>query len=190
MKLHLCCGNVYLDGYVNVDIYIDGKTKYACHNPELVEQMKTTLGNYYKFEFGNVPMRQLRLVDRPMDLRLFFPTEDGPYEQIVMVQGIEHFFRHEAIDILKRCWENLIEKGQLLLDFPDVLASAKMIEEGKDELAMRYVYCSGRDQYSVHKWGWTFEMMEEVLKAIGFSQIDKWEGIEHQYPTIGVRAVR
>ena len=189
-KLHLCCGNVYLRGWINVDAYIDGKTNMSCQWPELVEELGTTPENYYKWCLGAARSKEVRLVDVVCDLRIAFPEKGAPYEEIMIVQGIEHFRRQDGRRLLERCFNSLVAKGMLRLDFPDVLGSAKLIEEGQDELAMRYVYCSGRDNYSVHKWGYTARMMADLLQDIGFSWVEPWNGIVHQYPVISLQAVK
>ena len=45
IKLHIGCGTVYLQGYINIDANPDG---LACVLPNIVETNKTTVENYYK----------------------------------------------------------------------------------------------------------------------------------------------
>lgn len=193
MKLHLCCGNVYLNGWINVDKWIDSDTtKYAKDHSDLVEQYGTTVENYYKFPFNENPNPKLRLIDYACDLRSDFPvTDQDVVDNIMMIQAIEHFTRSEAKRILQKCHESLIECGKLVLDWPDVYESARLIDNGEDEKAMRYIYCSGKDEYSLHKWGYTFEMMRDLLiNEIGFRMISEYNEIKHDYPTLGAIAIK
>jgi predicted SAM-dependent methyltransferase len=76
MKLHLGCGDIYLDGYINVDI---------------------------------LPRKK---IDTCTDLRKL-PWRDASVDMIYSCAVIEHFGRHEWIDVLKE-WCRTLKPGGLL----------------------------------------------------------------------------
>ena len=50
LKLHVGCGTVYLDGYVNLDVEVPGYSFLATERPDLLERNRTTVDRYYKVE--------------------------------------------------------------------------------------------------------------------------------------------
>ena len=51
INLHLGCGTVYLENWINVDIYQEGYTYLANERKDLLEYNKTTIDRYYKYHF-------------------------------------------------------------------------------------------------------------------------------------------
>jgi hypothetical protein len=43
LKLHVGCGTVYLEGYVNLDLPVEGYSFLAAERPDLLERNRTTL---------------------------------------------------------------------------------------------------------------------------------------------------
>ena len=50
LKLHVGCGTVYLDGYVNLDVEVPGYSFLAAERPDLMERNRTSVDRYYKKE--------------------------------------------------------------------------------------------------------------------------------------------
>ena len=48
LKLHVGCGTVYLEGYVNLDVPVAGYSFLASERPDLVEKNRTSVERYYK----------------------------------------------------------------------------------------------------------------------------------------------
>jgi len=194
MKLHVCCGEVYLIGWHNVDIYIPGYSFLASERPDLVKINSTTLENYYKYEFGKHPVK-LCVVDEFKDVRnLDYP--DNSCEAILMISAIEHFTLSEARDILRNFYRMLKPGGTLIFDFPDIEASLEAMKRDRSlenlNWQIRLIYGSQKNAYSFHKWGYTKETILDELQRAGFN-IDKVKFetvVEHFYPMIGVKVVK
>lgn len=179
MKLHLCCGDIYLKDYVNIDkvgslARADGL--YCC---------PTDLDHYYRDRIIGVP--RAIIVDRWMDLEQApWDIADRSVDEIVMIQAIEHFRPDAAADILLEIKRILAPGGRLLVDFPDLQETVCVLLPVNPRLAVRHLYGSSRNR---HLWGYTHETFRELLGE-GWSRIEFREIVQHDYPVIGCEAVR
>lgn len=180
MKVHLCCGDVYLHDYYNCDI-----------EGELVEPGANipyrNLDDYYKNRL--VGHKQITYIDKKFDITCFpWPFDDESAEEVVMIQAIEHFEFPMAQRIISEILRILVPGGKLLIDFPDVVAGVELYCESDPEFMMRYIYCNHKNQYSVHHWGYTEKTFPRLL---GFGWEYEWkEIVHHLYPTIGCVATK
>lgn len=191
-KLHLCCGEVYLEDYHNVDAFIEGYSFLASERPDIVKVNLTTKENYYKYPFGQHPLK-LCVADELIDItKAEFP--ENYFEEILMISAFEHFSLHQSRILLKKFLKWLSKSGVLLFDVPDIEASFETMKNDRslDNLFwnMRLIFGSQKNIYSLHKWGYTKEMLERELKDAGFKEIEFSEIIPHDYPMIGVKAVK
>lgn len=191
MKLHVCCGEVYLKGWHNVDVHIPGYSFLAKDRPDIVAVNETTLGNYYKYDFGKHPFK-LCVVDEFKDVREL-DYDDESCSQILMVSAIEHFSLPETRNILRNFYRMLKQGGQLSFDFPDIEKTvSQIIENNRDaeciNWVMRLIYGSQKNEYSFHKYGYTEETMADELERARFSRSNIGFGpiVNHFYPMIGV----
>lgn len=177
MKIHLCCGDIYLHDYLNIDIkgkkWIRSKEK----NPNL-----TTIENYYRDR--KIGERKTIYVDKLMNLTKKWTIKDNSVDEILMICAIEHFTYDEAKFILKEAKRILKKGGKFLLDYPDLEKTFEKYYKSNPEYYMRLVYCNHKDPYSSHKWGYTKDMFEEIAKD--WSKIEFEEIVEHSYPMQGV----
>ena len=180
-NLHFCCGDVYLEGYTN----IDGKGKLVSDvkdNPNI-----TTLEKYYKYPFGTEPKEVI--ADKIMNL-----TEDDGWKDfktnsidtIVMLCAIEHFTKGEAENIIGQFHRMLKPDGKLIIDFPDINQIIKKYK-GDPEFMIRLIYGSQKNEYAFHKWGWTKETFAKLLS--NYWKTIKWKTVvPHDYPEVEVVA--
>jgi predicted SAM-dependent methyltransferase len=182
MKIHVPCGDIYLKDYLNCDI--TGVLVNGYHPSTLKE---TSLGEYYKDrQVGN---KKMTYIDRRMNM-LDFPWSfaDECADEVVMIQGIEHFSLADAGRIVKQVHRILKPGGRFLVDFPDVEEAVLEYIHSDPEFCMRLLYCNHKNEYSVHHWGYTRETFLDLLGAewdVKFVQV-----VEHSYPTIGCQAVK
>ena len=192
-KLHLACGTVYLQGWINVDIC----GNLACEDPGLVKENTTTVANYYK---KNVTRKQFmkgkfhknRIVcDTRMDIRDMSKwVRADSVDKILGVQIFEHFEFEEAKDMLKG-WIKLLKKGgSIQLHVPDTEGIIELYNEDRDsEWAIRQLYGSQKDEYALHRAGYTKESLCKVFKSVGLKQIvilPNW----NSYPAFGIRGTK
>ncbi len=188
MKLHLCCGTVYLKNYLNVDIqgFIKGK------NPE-TQINETTFDKYYKYPLRVNPLtkRGNFVVDQKVDLLIPWPWPDNSISEVVMVQAVEHFLPDECQFIVSEIYRVLSKGAAFVFDFPDIV---KTVEENKNDYdnLNRLVYCNHKDKYSIHKTAYNAESFEALLNLGNreWSNIEFKEVVKHEYPTIGGVSVK
>ena len=196
MKLHLCCGEVYLEGYTNIDIEVPGYSFLAPERLDLVEINTTTLDKYYKYPLSNNPSKKC-VVDDFCDVRslslLKYP--DNSAEEILMFSSFEHFTHNEAKLILRDVYSILLPGGKFYFNFPDIEESFKSIQNNRSvediEWQIRLIYGSYKNQYNVHKWGYTKEtIVKDLYLTAEWSKIEFVNLIKTDYPMIGVCATK
>jgi predicted SAM-dependent methyltransferase len=175
MKIHLCCGDVYLRGYVNIDkLGVVG----TCEG--------TTIDDYYTKPINTDSGQGSIIVDKVMDITERWDFADESVEEIVMICGIEHFTKLQGEHILREAHRVLIKGGKLLLDFPDIVNTVRN-HEGTHYM-IRLLYGSGKNIESVHKWGYTKFTIGWLLKD--WSSVEYKDIVMHEYPMIGVEATK
>jgi len=189
-RLHLGCGPVYLEGYIN----IDAKGELASKNLELVEENKTILDKYYKNPYVKRILghnkRGRIVVDIKADI-LKLPFKENSIDEILTVNVIDHL-RLQDFPIAIKEWHRVLKPGgSLIIDVGDCVANAEMMVEASKahdeneslEWALRLMYCHGRDKYDCHHWGYTPSYLGDLLAPYGFRS--KWvrrNYIKHVYP--------
>jgi len=89
-RIHVCCGGVYLEGYVNID--------------------------KYPFEAGD-DSRSGCVADVLADV-FELPYAKGSLSEIVLVHGMEHFTRYDGVRLLGKFADLLAPDGVLYLEMP------------------------------------------------------------------------
>ena len=150
VKLHLGCGPVYLEGWINIDIYQNGYTYLAKERKDLLEYNKTTVDKYYKYLFGK-RKSDFVVVDQYFDLtQVPYPFKDNSVDKILIVETFEHFSQDEGMILLKE-WYRILNKkgGEVLIDIPDLIGTFRLLENAKtiEEMnwAIRLIYGSQKN---------------------------------------------
>jgi len=178
MRVHLCCGDIYLKDYVNIDI--KGKLASSLkENPNL-----TTLDKYYADR--EIGCARDIILDCEMDVRNL-GLGQGELDEVLMISAFEHFTYEEAKNICRAVYASLKSGGKFRFDFPDIVNTAKYFS---NEKMIRLIYGSYKNEYARHKWGYTKKTIIELLNRIGFIDIRFGQIVKHEYPMIGVTAVK
>lgn len=189
IKCHYGCGGVYLDGYLNVDI--EGSTSLL--RPDLVEQNKTTISDYYarlEGSMANLPARRETVVDYCGDVSSPHGIPET-IDKIVAVQVFEHFTPAQAMRALKGWHEELKRDRPLVMSVPDMTGTLALVERGDGNLAFALRHLRGRqgDKVNSHHAWYTQDSLVELLEFVGFRRIQVLPNF-HFYPAIVVRAIR
>jgi len=215
IKLHIGCGTVYLEGYVNIHPAPDGLAPLC---PEDVEINKTTVDEYYKTGFSERPKKHIADLVSTLDAlpsklgyRPGYPgsqsgyvwndgvseSVDNPVDEICMFHVLEHIPKYDLDDAVRKIALMLKPGGRFRVAVPDfdaiVLEYAQKLQEGiseeDKEWYYRFVHGTQKDIYSHHYCGYNRHRLEELLRRFGF---DKFEDLPNQnfYPSVHLMAYK
>ena len=155
MKLHLGCGQIYLQGYVNID-----------------------------FPLSKHSVQQKSVADVTVDIQeLKYPSQS--VEEIRLRHVFEHFPRPVALALLASWRSWLKYGGILRIEVPDfdrtALEVLKVLNNKKKRyIALRHIFGSQEADWAVHYEGWSPKRLQEILNLLGFTTIsitkNQWKG--------------
>ena len=212
IKLHLCCGDIFLKGYINIDIdgYVIDELNTSIadkfdSNDELVDtiditnnQNETTLDNYFKYPFIRNEQTRKKLkrpfiIDKQMNVLEKWSFEDNSVDEIVMISCIEHFNpKTETPHIFSEINRVMKSGGKLIIDFPDVKKQVEQYIDTDPEFCFELLYCNHSHQYAIHHWGFTEKSFPKWLGSNWLYQFFDTEKfiVKHEYPMIGCYAIK
>ena len=179
-RLHLCCGDVYLEDYINIDTY-GVLVSSVSDNPN-----KTTIDKYYKNELCEP---KLPIIDRQMNLPNEWDYPENNLDEVLMICAIEHFAKNDAIKLIKYINLSLKLGGKFRFDFPDILNTIYQYCDRPDYM-IRLIYGSGKNEWAYHKYGYTKKTIVELLNLYPWSIIEFKDIVNHEYPMTGVEATK
>jgi len=146
MRLHLGCGQIYLDGYINIDYPLTEHTV----------QEKSVADEY-------ADLRELKYKKSSVD-------------EVRLHHVFEHFPRHIAIALLAGWQVWLKRGGTIKIEVPDFTESAKLVispsTPPRDKaVALRHIFGSNEAFWATHYEGWTQDNFRKILKLYGFTNI-------------------
>ncbi len=192
-KLHIGCGTVYLDDWINVDVP-SSDCHLATDRPDLVDKYRTTSDNYYARHKKTVedlrkgPLHQEYVCDRYGSYE-FLPAAPGTITEILARHSFEHLSITEARRALVLMNRILAADGQLVLDVPDHEATLRLYRETGDEFFVRHLLGPRRNDWGFHCMSFTPERLDGLLHDYGFSLIADEPNI-HVYPAFCHRYVK
>jgi len=178
LKLHICCGDVYLKGYTNIDITGELVNSVSSNENE------TIFSNYYKYDFKKVKPRSF-LVDKIMDITKPWSFKDDTINEIIIICAIEHFTLEQAQFIVSEMKRVLVNNGRLIIDFPDLKTDIEKYYNDDPNFLMELIYCNHKNRLSVHNWGYT---KDSLIKLLGDGWKNPYWGVpvKHDYPVLGL----
>jgi len=190
-RLHVGCGTVYLDGYVNLDVHVDGYSFLAAERPDLVKRNRTTVDRYYKHEESQASLEhgpgrpQACVVDAYAAVDAL-PYPPGTVDEIRSVQCLEHLSIKEGPRVLRHWYERLKPGGVAHIDVPDFEETARQLLAQPDEASKdwyyRLIYGSQKNDYAYHKNGFSPARLERLLRDAGFREVRHVPNTIHFYP--------
>ena len=191
IRLHVGCGTVYLDGYVNLDVEVPGYSFLAADRPDLLARNRTTPDRYYKQEESQATLEggpktaQFCVVDRYARVdALLYPPDS--VDEIRSVQVLEHMGMKEVPRVLAHWREVLKPGGVVHVDVPDFEETARQLLAQSDEPSKdwyyRLVFGSQKNAFAFHKSGFSPRRLERLLREAGFREIRQLPNTIHFYP--------
>ncbi len=199
LRLHVGCGTVYLDGYVNIDVEVPGYSHLASERPDLAGLNRTTVDHYYVREESQATLEhgpgrpQHCVVDRYGRVDAL-PFEPGTVDEIRSVQVLEHIAYPEVPAVL-RYWHSLLKPGGVChVDVPDFEETARQLLAQPDEASKdwyyRLVYGSQKNPYAFHRSGFSPARLERLLREAGFRDVRHVLNTLHFYPVCIAEGIR
>lgn len=143
MKLNVCCGQDYREGYINIDFSDVGVN-----------------GSKVK-------------IDVVHDILNGLPYPENSADEIVFREALEHFHRLQGLDILKELYRVLKPGGKLDLTVPPALKQLKMLliqlQNAKSVPIEDFLYA--HERFSVWKWHDDLMGAPNPKKAYGDSHL-------------------
>ena len=148
--LHLGCGTIYLEGWVNADFY-DGLLPW---NKNKVK------------------------IDWMQDFRKGLNCKDNYWQGVFSEHTLEHFYPWEALSLLKEVHRTMEKNAWLRIVVPDLALYIKFYISKKDK-RFRKEWKLGSEaiwsiaQYWGHKSIWDSELLAHFLLEAGFRNVKK-----------------
>jgi predicted SAM-dependent methyltransferase len=146
IKLHLGCGELHLDGYLNIDF------------PPSSHTVQTKLA---ADEFHDI-------------LDLSYPSNS--IKEIRLHHVFEHFSRPITCALIASWWSWLEPGGLLHIEVPDFDRTALVVlnpfsSDHARHVALRHIFGSQEAKWAVHQEGWSPKRLKRLLQEMGFDQI-------------------
>lgn len=190
LRLHIGCGTVYLDGWINMDL--PGPDCYlAAERPDLVERYKTTSSHYYARHQKTIddlrkgPLAQEYVCDR-YGSYTFLPVRPGTVREILARHSFEHLSATEAREALKTMHTALRPDGEMILDVPDHEETLRLYRQTGDEFYVRHLLGPRRNDFGYHCMSWTPARLIAFVEQHGFHSMHGEPNI-HLYPAFTIR---
>jgi len=155
LKLHLGCGERYLDGYRNID-----------------------------FAPSEHTVQTGTRVDEYADIReLVYPR--ASIAEVRLHHVFEHFTRPVALALIAAWNAWLEPGGTLRIEVPDFDRTARKVlspltSEKRRGVALRHIFGSQEAPWAVHLEGWSRKRLEKTANAFGFDAVERrrnhWKG--------------
>jgi glycosyltransferase involved in cell wall biosynthesis len=148
LKLHLGCGEVYLNGYTNIDF------------PPSRHSIQSNIKKVDVY----ADFTKLKLINNSID-------------EIRLHHVFEHFLYPEALTLLAK-WNLALKMNRLLtIETPDLKASIdEVFNKGKTfqktAPTLRHIFGSHEADWAIHKDNWYQEKYEFILPKFGFKIIN------------------
>lgn len=189
-KLHIANGTVYLKGYTNCDLELPGHY-LAKDRSDLVKQNITTIDKYYKNEVTRDDFMKGTFHKKEVVCDVFadvkhLPFEEDSLDEIVGMHIFEHFTFAEGEYLLDYWYQLLKPGGFLRLHVPDIAGIVRQWKKSGEEWSIRQIYGSQKNEYALHKSGYTKRSLKKLLKEFKYKSVKILPSI-NDYPAIGIR---
>ena len=127
-----------------------------------------------RFEgYINIDWRKTGATDLVCDIRNL-PYNDNSVDLIETYHIIEHLPRRELPKALREWRRVLIPGGKLIIECPDFDKNLQdYLKNINPEMQLLYIYGRQRFEGDAHYFGYNFERLKNILKACGFSDIQR-----------------
>jgi len=199
IRLHVGCGTIYLDGYINIDLHVQGYSYLATERPDLVLRNRTTVERYYKNDESQESLEHATRTDQVCVVDCYARMDSLPYnpnsvDEIRSVQMLEHIPMSMVLPVLRHWHEILKPGGVVHVDVPDLEETARQLMAQPDEPSKdwyyRLIFGSQKNAFAYHRNGFSPARLERYLQEAGFREIHHLSNTLHFYPAAIAEAIK
>lgn len=132
--------------------------------------------------YVNIDIREDVNPDLIDDISKLNEIEDNSVDVIYACHVLEHFGRHEYMDVLNRWYSVLKKGGTLRISVPNFEEVSKYYEETKDlSKLLGFLYGGQNYKQNFHYCTWDFNSLQSSLKSLGFKEVYKYDWREQEH---------
>lgn len=116
------------------------------------------------------------------DLRRLTSFADASADEVLSVHVVEHFWRWEAVEVIKEWVRVLKPGGKMILECPNLLSACEEFVRNPDDKAgpgiegqrtmwVFYGDPAWKDPLMVHRWGYTPRSLAMLMEEAGLAKI-------------------
>lgn len=111
------------------------------------------------------------------------PYESSSVDEIYASHVLEHFGRHEFMDVLRE-WRRVLKPGaRIYIAVPDIESAFKYYQKtGNLKVLYGQFWGGQRNEYDYHKFGYTFDTLAEYLNQVGFENPERYDTFKYLPP--------
>jgi cephalosporin hydroxylase len=135
--------------------------------------------------YVNVDVARSRAGKEPdvvCDLRSLSPFDSDGADEVLAVHVIEHFWRWEALDVLREWTRVLRPGGTMVLECPNLATACEAFladpagrsgpgREGQTTMWVFYGDPAWRDPLMIHRWGYTPDSLARLMREAGLVNV-------------------
>ena len=143
-----------------------------------MDKVKLHLGCGEKYipGFIHIDRRAFSHIDYIMDVDNLFEFNEQSVDMIYASHILEHFGRHEVIDVLKEWYRVLVYKGILRIAVPDFEAICRAYRTFEDMNLIMGPLHGGQDyKGNIHYVSFDFKYLSKLLEEVGFYNIHRYD---------------
>lgn len=104
------------------------------------------------------------------------PFDDGEAEEIIAIHVFEHFYLHEAPQVLAEWFRVLQDAGKLILELPCYDKVIEHVKKGSPDNLTRWAMFGDPSTHTdgepaLHKWCWRISELAALMKQVGFRKV-------------------
>jgi predicted SAM-dependent methyltransferase len=186
VKINIGCGLAVAPGWVNIDGSFNALVAALPRFLHLLVYRFSGARRYYKRS------EYCRLLGEHFfihhDLSYGLPLADGVADFVYSSHFLEHLFQKDAEYLLKEMYRVLKPGGTLRISVPDLKYAIALYQSGdKEKMLTSYFFVEDDGSYYArHKFMYDFEMLAEVLRNIGFKEVNQCSFQQGHTPDIKV----